>query len=211
MAFLIGLSVLLTNLLSYSFLVFGGMIRLAMGNFLLFVSGMLFGPFAGMVSGLLSDTLGTLINNGGVYHFGFAFAKALFGFSGGLVFIFKNNSWLTTKIVLLFSLNFVLYSFMISPLCVASLYDNLTLGALVGVGKLARLPIELAIYLPLTLISAQLLINLLQRQKNPHLWCLRNGRITFRARKTYLCKTNNQAPELGLLVIEEKDSAKIQA
>jgi len=94
MAFLIALSVLLTNLLSYSFFVFGGMIRLALGNFLLFTIGMIFGPFSGMIGGLLSDTLGTLINNGGAYHFGFALAKTLFGLSGGLVFLFKNNKWL---------------------------------------------------------------------------------------------------------------------
>lgn len=184
MAFLIALSVLLTNLLSYSFLVVGTTIRLALGNFLLFTTGMIFGPFTGMISGLLSDTLGTLINNGGVYHFGFAFAKSLFGLSGGLVFLYKNNKWLFLKIISYFSLNFLIYSFVISPLSVASLYNSYSLAILMGVGKLLRFPIEIGIYLPLVFLSFNLLSFLLWRvrgkQKKNKLWCFRNGRVSLK-------------------------------
>lgn len=184
MAFLIALSVLLTNLLSYSFFVFGGMIRLALGNFLLFTIGMIFGPFSGMIGGLLSDTLGTLINNGGAYHFGFALAKTLFGLSGGLVFLFKNNKWLAWKIISYFSLNFLVYSFVISPLSIASLYNSYSLAALMGIGKLIRLPIELSLYLPLVFLSFNLLSFLIWRvrgkQKKNELWCFRNGRVNLK-------------------------------
>ena len=184
MAFLIALSVLLTNLLSYSFIVVGGMIRLALGNFLLFTIGMIFGPFSGMIGGLLSDALGTLINNGGVYHFGFALAKALFGLSGGLVFLFKNNKWLALKIISYFSLNFLIYSFVISPLSLASLFDSYSLAALMGIGKLIRLPIEISIYLPLVFLSFNLLSFLIWRvrdkQKKNELWCFRNGKVNLK-------------------------------
>lgn len=208
MAFLIALSVLLTNLLSYSFFVVGGMIRLALGNFLLFTTGMIFGPFSGMIAGLLSDTLGTLINNGGVYHFGFAFAKALFGLSGGLVFLFKNNQWLSFKIISYFSLNFLVYSFVISPLSVASLYNSFTLATLMGISKLIRLPIELGIYLPLVFISFNLLSFLLwrvrSRQKKGELWCFRNGKVMAKKRS----KFSNQDDSSPLLITKNEELGK---
>ncbi|WP_279306709.1 folate family ECF transporter S component [Mesoplasma lactucae] len=212
MALLIALSVVLTNALGYSFFIFGGTIRLALGNFLIFVIGMIFGPFTGMISGLLSDTVGTLINSGGAYHFGFALAKALFGFFGGMVFIFKTNKLWTLKTIGMFIFVFILYSFVISPISVAGLYNNKSIGALIGIGKLIRLPIELLIYIPLTFISFDILYLLLSKSsnKNNYVWCLKNGKINFKPKKTlkekYKIKSGCDEPVLFIEIVEEEST-----
>jgi ECF transporter S component (folate family) len=77
------LSVIMTNVVGYS-MIFG--FKIMLGNFLIFLIGMLFGPVLGMIAGTVSDGVGILINLSGTFHFGFLFIKAFIGFCGGLVF-----------------------------------------------------------------------------------------------------------------------------
>jgi ECF transporter S component (folate family) len=84
------MSAVLTNVVGYSY-IFG--VQMMLGNFLIFLTGMMFGPLIGTVSAIITDTIGSLINMGGAYHAGFMLIKVILGVSGGLVFLFKTNAY----------------------------------------------------------------------------------------------------------------------
>ncbi|WP_051636007.1 folate family ECF transporter S component [Mesoplasma photuris] len=112
MAMLSALSVILTNVIGYTFI--GGQ-KIMIGNVFIFISGMVFGPVPGVLTGVVSDLLG-LINLGGGYNAGFMFIKCMFGFLGACVFMFRKNNFWMIKMIIIYILGITVHIFLLSPL-----------------------------------------------------------------------------------------------
>lgn len=80
---LAGLSIILTRFASI--MLAGGTIRLGFGSLPLILSGIVLGPFAGALTGIVSDLLGVLIMSQGSFHPGFTLSAALTGMIPALV------------------------------------------------------------------------------------------------------------------------------
>lgn len=176
---LITLSVILTNIISYSitfpFFIKGGSIKLALGNFLIFVVGMLFGPFLGILSGIASDILGTLTNISGIYHSGFSFNLVLYGFLGSMVFLFKNNKFWILKTIILYIIGFGLISFVFNVLWLYSLGLKEVILPIVFIIKIIKFPIQLLVYLFMVISSFIVLYKLIIFRHNITLWCTKKN------------------------------------
>lgn len=82
-SFLAALNIILTRFASI--MLAGGTIRLGFGSIPLVFSGMLLGPLAGALTGIISDLLGVLILSQGAFHPGFTLSSALTCVIPGLV------------------------------------------------------------------------------------------------------------------------------
>ncbi len=104
-----------TNLLfNYNFSVY-------LGEGIIMIPGMLFGPLSGIICGLCSDTIGTMVEGFFQYHFGFSFEIIFLGFMGGLVWIFANNkNWIIFTICF-YLISQALSDFLITPICLVTL------------------------------------------------------------------------------------------
>jgi uncharacterized membrane protein YeaQ/YmgE (transglycosylase-associated protein family) len=51
----------------------------------------MFGPLVGFIGAVCADSLGSIVNVGGMYHAGFMFDKVMLAFMGAMVFVFKKN------------------------------------------------------------------------------------------------------------------------
>lgn len=89
-SFLIALSIVLTRFLSIMVL---PSVRLGFGSVPIFISGILFGPAVGGLTGIAADLIGVLINPmGPAYHPGFTFSAFLNGAIPGLFMLyFRKN------------------------------------------------------------------------------------------------------------------------
>lgn len=180
---LIALSLVLTNIIGYSRIFFGKQVEL--GNFLIFVIGMLFGPWAGLIAGMVSDLMGTLIYLGGTFHLGFMVTKMGFGLAGALVFSNFLINWWRVKLFLFLSGAILIQLFIIHPLALYGTIttDWLTLWTrfLIAIpGKLITLAIEIVLYPLLTFLSFRLLYSLYQRRHHQApLWASRHRELSF--------------------------------
>ncbi|AGM25756.1 hypothetical protein SSYRP_v1c01600 [Spiroplasma syrphidicola EA-1] len=180
-SFLVALSVLLTNLISYSVPFFGfGGIRLALGNFLIFVVGMLFGPFLGVLSGIATDLLGSMINIAGSYHGGFTLNLVLYGFVGSLAFLFQAKKLWYLNAIIFYTLTFMVISFGLNTLWLYSIGWNSVVVGSAFIVKLIKFPIEMLIYIPLALGTFSLLYKLITAKNNMLLWCTKHGELYFK-------------------------------
>jgi len=175
------LSVVLTNVVGYSF-IFG--MQFMLGNFLIFLTGMIFGPLIGAICGIITDTMGVFINSGGVYHAGFMLIKVILGFAGGLVFIFKTNQYWKLKSIAFFTVAFII-SAILSPVFLYTLYGT-SYTMVKFVTKLIKLPVELFVYNFLIYVSFKISYLFLEvHQKQRHrLWFLKNGSLKIRRKKS---------------------------
>ena len=84
---LTAISIVLTRVFGLIIPVAGvGALRLSFGEIPLILAGVLFGPWAGALTGVASDLIGYLINShGGAFFPGFALSAALTGFIPGLL------------------------------------------------------------------------------------------------------------------------------
>lgn len=191
---LIALSVILTNVISYTIpfpFTGGGVIKLALGNFLIFVIGMLFGPFFGVLSGLATDALGALVNIAGTYHSGFAFNLALYGFLGSMVFLFKSDKFWILKTIILYTISFALISFAFNVLWLYATGLKQVLFPMAFVVRAIKFPIQLAIYLPMVISSFTILYKLIISRHNIALWCTQKGLLVLTPIKFKKQKTCN--------------------
>ncbi|QVK00502.1 folate family ECF transporter S component [Mycoplasma mycoides subsp. capri] len=178
MAMQVALIVLLTNFLGYSG-VFGA--RLMLGNFILFLSGMLFGPMGGALVGALSYTAG-MVNPGIFIHFSFMAAYMIYAMLGSLVFIKKQKSRLSFMIsvfVLLFIASFTL-TFISHPIAMLAIGKNAYVYVTL-VNKFIVFPID-AVIEPILIISTfEVSILVLKRVPNTwnQLWCTRFDSLEF--------------------------------
>lgn len=108
-------------------MLFGGIVRLSLGKVPLILSGLLLGPFAGGLAGLVGDILGVIINSHGapMIHPGFTLSSVLTGALPGIIVALsrKKRSSLfnvvVSNIVVLILVNFIL-----DALWLAQMYGN---------------------------------------------------------------------------------------
>lgn len=74
-------------------------IKIGFGGVPVFISGILFGPMVGGITGIASDLIGVLINPMGPYHPGFTFSAFLNGFVPGLFAIYFRKVLKNKKII----------------------------------------------------------------------------------------------------------------
>ena len=84
-AFLAAISIVLTRLFSFDYL---EIIRVGFGNIPIMISGLLFGPFVGGITGAVADIVGVLISARGTPHLGFTLTSALSGIIPGIFAIY---------------------------------------------------------------------------------------------------------------------------
>lgn len=203
-ATLCALSVVLTNVIGYSQIL--GM-RIMVGNFILFLTGMIFGPIAGVLIGVVTDGVGSLVFLGGIYHSGFMLEKIIFGFLGSLIFTFKTVKWWQVKVFILMGLGIILQLFVLTPI---SLWASGGAGYMIAslIKKVIIFPIELTIYPILTITSMRVIWLLLAKIPNSQttVWAMRKGDVRFllkpkktmteelskKERKTYLQELKGQ-------------------
>lgn len=91
---LVGISIILTRIFSYTIPIAGfPVLRIGFGDIPVIISGMIFGPIAGALTGGVSDILGFMINPmGGPYIPGLTISATLRGLLPGLIYwAIKNN------------------------------------------------------------------------------------------------------------------------
>lgn len=84
---LTAISIVLTRVFGFVLPIAGvGALRISFGEIPLIIAGVLFGPWAGALTGLASDLIGYMINShGGAFFPGFALSAALTGLLAGLL------------------------------------------------------------------------------------------------------------------------------
>ena len=85
--FLVAISIVMTRF-AYIMVPLAGVsaLRISFGDLPLMLSGMIFGPLVGGLTGFAADLIGFLINPQGPYHPGFTLSSILWGVIPGLVF-----------------------------------------------------------------------------------------------------------------------------
>ncbi|ASP27834.1 hypothetical protein SCORR_v1c00590 [Spiroplasma corruscae] len=176
LSMLCSLSAVMTGL-SYrlSDLIFGGFnIRLAFGDWIIFLVGMLFGPLCGVIAGICTDTLMTiLIPNSYGYHCGYMLCKSLLGLAGSLVFIFKNRNYIFAKVIAIYSFVYIFQSLVLNQIWMMSWKGNAAWLDLVA--KIIKLPIALSIYIFFVYTSFHALKPLLNKWTTSDVWCYRGS------------------------------------
>lgn len=105
-------------------MLFGGVVRLSLGKLPLILSGLLLGPFAGGLAGLVGDVLGVIINSHGapMIHPGFTLSSVLTGALPGIIVTLSGKkrsslfNVLTSNIVVLILVNFILDAIWLSQM-----------------------------------------------------------------------------------------------
>ncbi|HZX21059.1 MAG TPA: folate family ECF transporter S component [Clostridia bacterium] len=126
-------------------MLFGGIVRLSFGKIPLILSGLLLGPFAGGLAGLVGDIIGVIINSHGapMIHPGFTLSSVLTGAIPGTIVILsgKKRSSLfnvvTSNIVVLILVNFILDAIWLSQMYgnpyLAVFYTRLVPHIIIGI------------------------------------------------------------------------------
>lgn len=174
------LSVILTNIIGYNIYLINKNIKLAIGDYIIFVLGMLFGPLIGILGAIAIDLLGILVNNIGIFHLGFILNKILYGFFGSLVFIFKKNKFWYIRAIIFYIIIFVIISFILDTIWLYSIGWNQIIVKSSFIFKLFKLPIVMIIYIPLMLTTFIILYKFLLFRHNIYFWAIKNGIINIR-------------------------------
>ncbi|ARU92304.1 hypothetical protein SCLARK_001870 [Spiroplasma clarkii] len=166
-------SVILTNLISYSIPIFGN-IRLALGDWIIFLLGMIFGPLCGVISAISIDAMGNFIPNAFGFHAGYMLNKVILGFFGALVFFSNSKNRVFLKILVLYALPFTFQSLLFNQIWMMSYVGNAAWLDLIV--KLIKLPIALPIYVTLTYSAYKAVLPLLKMWPEEMVWCLTTKR-----------------------------------
>lgn len=137
-ALLTALSIVMTRFL-YFFVPLAGMptLRISFGEIPIIMSGLMFGPFAGGVTGVVADLVGVLINPQGAYHPGFTLSSALWGVIPGLFFLVFKKKGSYEKI---YSKLNILMAVSVAFIGVSLILNTIWLRQLYGTGFIALLP-----------------------------------------------------------------------
>lgn len=175
---LCALSVVLTNVVGYS-RIFG--FQIMIGNFVIFLAGMALGPLVGIVTGIVTDSVGALINLSGTFHAGFMLIKVLYGVLGSAVFMWKTNRWWILKTAGLMTLAVTIGLFAISPISLWSMgFPNGYVYASM-IRKIILTPLEIVIYTGLTIPCFRVIWIFLKNNHDPKYcaWVARHGDFRF--------------------------------
>ena len=130
-AFLTALSIVLTRFLSIIAPVGGaGTIRVGFGGIPVFISGILFGPTVGGITGVAADLIGVLINPMGQFHLGFTFSSFLGGFVPGLFALYfrkrpiKGNYITLSRVVIAKVVVSIITGLILNPIWLIGLYGK---------------------------------------------------------------------------------------
>lgn len=126
-------------------MLFGGIVRLSFGKIPLILSGLLLGPFAGGLAGLVGDIIGVIINSHGapMIHPGFTLSSVLTGAIPGTIVILSGKkrsslfNVITSNIVVLILVNFILDAIWLSQMYgnpyLAVFYTRLVPHIIIGI------------------------------------------------------------------------------
>ncbi|WP_297281186.1 folate family ECF transporter S component [uncultured Anaerococcus sp.] len=95
--------------------------KIGVGYMPIILSGMLYGPWFGGLTGALADVVGMLINPDGVFHPGFTLSAFLMGFGPGLISFYLIKGDIDYKINIKIILS-CLFTFMIVRLLIDSIW-----------------------------------------------------------------------------------------
>lgn len=134
-AILAAISIILTRFFS---VMLTENLRIGLGTLPIMLSGFMFGPFAGAITGTVSDLVGVMINPMGTYHLGFTLSSMLQGLIPGIVSLFfmkdKNKLGLTnlliSTVLVYFGVHLLLNSLWLSQLQRISYFTLLYLRVL---------------------------------------------------------------------------------
>ncbi len=158
-AFLTAISIVLTRFLYYFIPLAGGLpaIRLSFGEVPIMMSGMLFGPVVGGITGLASDLIGVLINPQGAFHPGFTLSSILWGLIPGLIFIlFRRKKkydaiYSVVNISVTVTICFIIISLGLNTLWLASMFGKGFMILLPGrvISSIVNIPLQSIIIITL--------------------------------------------------------------
>ncbi len=137
--FLTGLSIVLTRFF-YFFIPLAGLpntLRISFGELPIMMTGMLFGPIVGGISGVAADIIGVLINSQGAFHPGFTLSSMLWGVVPGLFGNLYRNNYSYNKA---YSFKNVFIAVLISFLLISVGLNTLWLSTMMGKGYIVLLP-----------------------------------------------------------------------
>lgn len=157
--FLVALSIVLTRILVF---MPTNTLRISLGNIPLMLSGFLFGPVVGGITGAAADLIGIAINPQGPPHFGFTFSSMMWGIIPGLYLsLFKSRSkgniYSKLHIILVVILCDVIISLGLNTYWLSNLY---------GKGFLVMLPARITTVLVSIPIESVIIITLMKYLKN---------------------------------------------
>lgn len=138
------LSVILSNLIAYHLPIFGTQVKLDFGVFCLFLAGLLLGPFYGVCTAIAADTLGIIINIGGVYSAIFTLDKVLYACAGSCLWHRQTNKYWPVMTYLWFGIAYGFVSLVLDNVFVALVY-HLPFWTLIPF-KLIKWPFAILIY-----------------------------------------------------------------
>lgn len=160
MGLMVSMSIILTRLLSF---MVGPTIRISFGDVPIILSGIVFGPVAGAITGIAADLVGYLLRSEGGFFFGFTLSAALTGFIPGLFFLRqKGEKYSLVKLIIIVVVQTILVSLTLNTFWLVIMY---------GQGFWAILPnriIARAIIAPLEVLFLVIILRALNRYRTSH-------------------------------------------
>lgn len=137
-ALLTALSIVMTRFL-YFFVPLAGMptLRISFGEIPIMMSGLMFGPLVGGITGVVADLVGVLINPQGAYHPGFTLSSALWGVIPGLFLLVFKKKESYEKV---YSRLNIFIAVLVAYVGVSLILNTIWLKHLYGTGFIALLP-----------------------------------------------------------------------
>lgn len=136
--FLTAISIVLTRFM-YFFVPLAGIpaLRISFGEVPIMMSGLLFGPIVGGVTGVAADLIGILINSQGAFHPGFTLSSMLWGVIPGLFALLYKKRKTYEKI---YSFMNVFLAVFVSFVIISLGLNTLWLSSMFGKGFIVLLP-----------------------------------------------------------------------
>ncbi len=160
---LTAISIVMTRFM-YFFIPLGGAqtLRISFGELPLMLSGLLFGPVVGGVTGAAADLIGVVINSQGAFHPGFTLSSILWGAIPGLFYLLFKKAKSYEKI---YSFRNILLAVGVTYIVVSLLLNTIWLQQIYATGFLALLPgrvINTLVSIPLQSIIVTTLLKYLK-------------------------------------------------
>lgn len=143
MGLLAAMSIILTRLFGF---MIGPTIRVSFGDVPIILSGILFGPIAGAITGITADLVGMMLRAHGGFFIGFTISAALTGFIPGLFFLKEREGRYPLSKIILSSVTVnIIVSLVLNTLWLVIMYDKGLFVILPGrvITRLVIVPLEI--------------------------------------------------------------------